>query len=99
MKKILFMLTKSPHSTAEATFLLQRAKPGDGLLLAQDAVFGLTHPDGEFVTLIRNKKTEGIEVFVSMPDCQARGVKPIEEFPLVSYADQVDLICEYDLFC
>jgi len=99
MKKILFTLTKSTYSTTEASLLLQRAKPGDGLLLAQDAVFGLTHPNGEFASFIRNKKAEGIQIYVSAPDCQARGVKPIAEFPLVSYADQVDLICEYDLFC
>lgn len=99
MKKILFLLTKSPYGNTEATLLLQRAKPGDGLMITQDAVFGLTNVEGDFTTWLREKKSNGIQIYVSAPDCQARGVEVPEEFPMVSYADQVDLICEYDLCC
>jgi sulfur relay protein TusB/DsrH len=99
MKKILFMLTKSPYGHLETLEFLRRAKPGDVVVVAQDAVLGLVDPGCEFSRLIAKQRDNEVRVVVSKPDCLARGVQPYGGIPMVGYEEQVDLICECELFC
>ncbi|MCE5222941.1 DsrH/TusB family sulfur relay protein [bacterium] len=99
MKKICFMLTKSPYGHTETSELLNRARPGDVVVIAQDAVFALTDPAGDFSRQVTQKKESGVNIVASAPDCLARGIQPFPTIPWVSFAEQVDLICECELFC
>ena len=99
MKKICFMLTKSPYGHSETSELLNRPKPGDVVVIAQDAVFALTDPTGDFSRLVAQKRESGVKIVASAPDCQARGIQPFQAMPQVRVAEQVDLICECELFC
>jgi sulfur relay protein TusB/DsrH len=96
-KKIFIMLTKTPYDNDENIDRLERCKKDDVVVFAQDSVFTFLNPESEIFKLVNEKISQGVRIFSSEPDCLARGVCPSSNIKLVSYPEQIDLICECEL--
>jgi sulfur relay protein TusB/DsrH len=96
-KKIFVMLTKTPYGNDEDKIRLGRTIKDDVVVFAQDSVLGFSNPNSDISKLAKEKLAQGVRVFASEPDCIARGVMPVEGVKMISYSEQVDLICDCEL--
>lgn len=88
---ILHKISSSPFNHLALEHCLQRLNSSDGLLLTQDAVYGLMHQ-----TLF-SKLTEVHSVYVLEEDAKARGVQvESDNVQLISYAEFVELSLKYE---
>jgi tRNA 2-thiouridine synthesizing protein B len=94
---MLHIVNKSPFERRTLDSCLRVARPGNSLLLIEDAVYG---------AVIGNKATEKVrlalqtlKVYVLAPDLEARGLKEaaIEGVTLVDYGGFVDLVVEHSV--
>jgi sulfur relay protein TusB/DsrH len=89
----LYIFYRSPFSAPEIGMTLKLAKPEDGILLIQDAVF-----------LLRSWPAIGIEeglmkdlkFYALKQDMDARSVRSIAGVKAIGYDDLVELLTEYD---
>ncbi len=93
---VLHTTNKSPLQTRDLESCLRLSRPGSGILLMEDAVYGAlkgTAAAGELAAAARDK-----QVYVLGPDLAARGFTPEQVVPgvkVVDYGGFVDLTVEY----
>jgi len=88
---ILHKLCSSPFNQLALQHCLPRMHATDGLLLTQDAVYGVMDPS------IYSKLLELDSVYVLKEDAVARGVLVTsKQIQLINYAEFVELSLEYD---
>lgn len=88
---ILHKLSTSPFHHLAIEHCLQRMHSSDGLLLTQDAVYGVMHPT------LHIKLSELPCVYVLKQDAQARSVPMgTGNIKLINYAEFVELSLEFD---
>ena len=89
---LLHIINKSPFSHRSLKTCSQFCRKGDAIVLLEDGVYGISHPD--IVQLIREKE---IRVYAITADLAARGLvaRLPEQVPSISYAKFVDLCVEF----
>ncbi|GAC18286.1 sulfurtransferase complex subunit TusB [Paraglaciecola arctica] len=88
---ILHKISTSPFTHLALEHCLLRLHSSDGLLLTQDAVYGLRHQS------LYSKLSELRCVYVLKEDAHARGVAvENDKIQLVDYAEFVELSLEYE---
>ncbi|MFA3792243.1 sulfurtransferase complex subunit TusB [Aliiglaciecola sp. SL4] len=89
---ILHKFSVSPFSQSNLISALSRIDPNDGILLMEDAVYGLNSAL-IFEPIIQRTKN----VYALQPDCVARGITCTEQaITLIDYDGFVALSLEYD---
>jgi len=91
---MLHIVNKSHRQTSALASCLRLAKPGQALLLTEDAVFAATRAGAASSGLAAALGT--LEVYVLQPDVEARGMagKLIEGVRPIGYDGFVDLVAE-----
>ena len=91
---MLHIVNKSHRQTSALASCLRLAKPGQALLLTEDAVFAATRGGAGSSGLAAALGT--LEVYVLQPDVEARGLagRLIEGVGAVGYEGFVDLVAE-----
>lgn len=87
----LFKLHTSPFNSDSAQSVLNLLQSEDGLLLTQDAVYLLSHPE-----LLDKLKEVNCKLYMLQPDLDARGIKPVTGTQAISYDQMVALCLQYD---
>ena len=88
---ILHKVSSSPFNHLALQQCLQRIQATDGLLLTQDAVYGVMDKG------LNTKLVALHSVFVLKEDTDARGITiESDKIQLITYADFVELSLEYD---
>jgi tRNA 2-thiouridine synthesizing protein B len=90
----LFIIHRSPYSTPEMSGVLGLAKPGDGVILTQDAVFALR--SAQSGNTVEKASGRGIRFYAVKADTDARSVRPISSVKLIDYDDLVELLSQYE---
>jgi tRNA 2-thiouridine synthesizing protein B len=92
---MLHIVNKSPAQTAALASCLRFAKPGQALLLTEDAVYAATATGALASGLSETART--LKVYVLQPDVEARGMagRLIEGVTAVGYDGFVDLVAEH----
>ena len=90
----LHILHSSPCSTSEMENTLRLARPGDAIVLVQDAVF-------VFISSPRDRALDdalakGLKVFAMKADLDARSVKAPSGVETIGYRELVELITRYE---
>ena len=89
---MLHIVNKSHHQTTTLASCLRLARPGDALLLTEDAVLAATATAAAGSGIAA--ALPALKVHVLMPDAQARGVatRLLDGVGTVDYAGFVDLV-------
>ncbi len=92
---MLHIVNKSHTQTNSLASCLRLAKPGDALLLTEDAVYAATHAGGAASGM--GAALAQLKVYALQPDVDARGMagKLLERVTAVDYAGFVDLVAEH----
>lgn len=93
---VLHTTTKSPMQTRDLESCLRLSRPGSGILLMEDAVYGALKETAAGTML--SKTTKDKRIYVLGPDLAARGFTPEEVVPgveVVDYGGFVDLAVKY----
>jgi tRNA 2-thiouridine synthesizing protein B len=92
---LLHIVNKSHAQTNSLASCLRLAKPGQALLLTEDAVYAATRSGGATSGIAGAVKQ--LKVYVLQPDVEARGMagKLLEGVTAVDYAGFVDLVAEH----
>jgi len=91
---MLHIVNKSPAQTRTLDSCLRLARPGDTLLLIEDAVYAATH--GTAGGALVAEALKSLKVCALQPDLDARGMtgRLIDGVTSVDYAGFVDLVVE-----
>jgi tRNA 2-thiouridine synthesizing protein B len=90
----LFVIHRSPYSAPEMNSVLRLAKPGDGVIVTQDAVLALRSTQKE--NSINKASGRGIKFYAVKADIDARSVRPLRSVKLIDYDDLVELLSQYE---
>jgi len=90
----LFVLSHAPHTDPAEGRKVAWARPGDTVLLIEDAVYGGGAHPTPLAAHLAEAGTRGVHCCLLAPDAQARGIQPV--LPEVDYAGFVDLLCGHD---
>jgi len=92
---MLHIVNKSPAQTRTLESCLRLAKPGQALLLIEDAVYAATAVGAASSGL--DKAAQKLKVYALQPDVEARGLagKVIDGVTAVDYGGFVDLVAEH----
>ncbi len=92
---MLHIVNKSHRQTSALASCLRLAKPGQALLLTEDAVYAATQAGADSAGLAGALAT--LKVYVLQPDVEARGMagKLIDGVAAVGYDGFVDLVAEH----
>lgn len=90
----LFVFSHAPHTHPLKGQRLDLARPGDAVMLIEDAVFAAGEADTPLTPHLHEAAARGISLHVLGPDLQARGIETA--LHVVDYDGMVDLIAEYD---
>lgn len=93
----LHTVNKSPFERSTLASALNHVKPGDSLLILEDAVVGARK--GSAVAGLFAAAAKNCSVYVLEPDLTARGIGEgdvIQGAKLVDYGDFVDLVAAHD---
>jgi tRNA 2-thiouridine synthesizing protein B len=90
---MLHIVNKSPAQTSALASCLRLSRPGQALLLTEDAIYAAT-PSGAAASGLTDST---LRVYVLLPDVQARGMagKLIDGVTAVDYGGFVDLVAEH----
>ncbi len=92
----LHTVNKSPFERTALASALRHVKPGDALILIEDAVVG-ARKAGASVAAIEGAAKD-VEIYVLAPDLAARGIDKTEIVPcarIVDYGGFVDLVVKH----
>lgn len=90
---MLHTVNKSPFQTNALESCLRFAKAGHSVLLFEDGIYGALK-DTRFDSLVKNSLLANINIYVLVPDLEARGMRTsqvIEGIKSAGYGDFVDL--------
>ena len=92
---MLHIVNKSHLQTNSLRSCLRLAKPGQALLLIEDAIYAATAAGGASADL--SNAMRGLKVYALQPDVEARGMagKLVDGVTAVDYAGFVDLVAEH----
>lgn len=90
----LFVLSHAPHTDPNEGRMLDFARPGDAVILIEDAVYGATAVGTPLTPVLAEAQARGIAVHVLEADLEARGLST--ELPTVDYAGFVALLGEHE---
>lgn len=93
----LHTVNKSPFATQALLSCLNHAKPGDGVLLIEDGVYGGTGGTG--LSEIVSELAKAVTLYVLAPDATARGIateRLIDGIEAVDYTGFVELVAKHD---
>jgi tRNA 2-thiouridine synthesizing protein B len=90
----LYILHRSPYSAPEMETALRLAKPGDGIILTQDAVLALRSAPKEID--IEEASRKDLKFYALKVDMDARSIKPIAGVKTIDYDDLVELVSQYE---
>ncbi len=93
---VLHTTNKSPLQTRDLESCLRLTRPGSGILLMEDAVYGALRSTEASARLAQAAKDR--RIYVLGPDLAARGFTPeevIDEVEVVDYGGFVDLVAEH----
>ncbi len=93
----LHTVNKSPFERSALASALKHLKPGDAVLMIEDAVTG-ARTKGAFADFLV-KAAQNCSIYVLGPDLRARGMKEadvIADAKLVDYEGFVDLVSQHD---
>ena len=92
---MLHIVNKSHTQTTSLQSCLRLAKPGQALLLIEDAIYAATTTGAASAGLAAAMQT--LKVYVLQPDVEARGMagKLADGVTAVGYAGFVDLVAEH----
>jgi len=89
----LHIFLRSPSTATEMEEGLRFAQPGDGIVLAQDAVFALRTVEKEINT---EASTRNLKFYALKPDMRARSIEATAPVQPIDYDDLIDLLGEYE---
>jgi tRNA 2-thiouridine synthesizing protein B len=94
---MLHIVNKSHRQTSALASCLRLARPGQALLLTEDAVYAATKGEAGGAGLA-NALTQ-LKVYVLLPDVEARGMagKLVDGVTAVGYDGFVDLVTEHSI--
>ncbi len=94
---MLHIVNKSPFERNALDSCLRVARPGNSLLLIEDAVYAAVKGGKVADKVTTASKT--VKVYVLAPDLEARGMKDaaVEGVTLVDYGGFVDLVAEHSV--
>lgn len=93
---VLHTTNKSPLQTRDLQSCLRLSRPGCGILLMEDAVYGALNGTAAAAALAEAAKDK--KIYVLGPDLEARGFTADQVAPavkVVDYGGFVDLVVEY----
>ena len=90
----LFVLSHAPHSDPAEAHTLAFARPGDAVILIEDAVYGATEAPTPLSEALADAAARGINVHVLAPDLLARGLH--SDLPAVDYAGFAGLLAAHE---
>ena len=90
----LFILSHAPHRDPLDPRTLSFARPGDSVLLIEDAVYAASPLPTPLTSLLAEAQAKGVSVLALQADVEARGVKT--SLPVVDYGGFVDLIAAHE---
>jgi tRNA 2-thiouridine synthesizing protein B len=92
---MLHIVNKSHAQTSSLASCLRLAKPGQALLLTEDAIYAATQAIAASSGIAEAMKT--LKVFALQPDVDARGMagKLVDGVTAVDYGGFVDLVAEH----
>jgi tRNA 2-thiouridine synthesizing protein B len=92
---MLHIVNKSHRQTTALASCLRLAKPGQALLLTEDAVYAATKGGADSAGLAGALAT--LKIYVLQPDVEARGMagKLIDGITAIGYDGFVDLVAEH----
>jgi tRNA 2-thiouridine synthesizing protein B len=91
---ILYILHRSPYSAPEMESTLKLAKPGDGIVLMQDAVLALR--SAPRVIDIGGKSLSEVRLYALKADMEARSIQPNRLIEVIDYDRLIELLGKYD---
>jgi sulfur relay protein TusB/DsrH len=87
----LFIATRSPKSGLQFETILSLAQQGDGVIIAQDAVFSVkTNPSD-----LDSASKRGVTIFAVKADLEARAISAPQFIHSIDYVRFVELLAEY----
>lgn len=94
---MLHIISKSPFERNTLDSCLRVARPGNSLLLIEDAVYAAARGNKAADKIKMASQT--LKVYVLAPDLEARGMKEtaMEGVTLVDYGGFVDLVAEHSV--
>ena len=94
---MLHIVNQSPRASRTLPSCIRIARPGDALLLIEDAVYAAT-PGGALACGMA-EAVQRLKVYVLRPDLEARGMaeRLIAEVTPVDYQGFVDLVAEHPI--
>ena len=90
----LHILNRSPYSRPDAKNTLELARPGDGILMIQDALFIFRLPSDDHT--IEDALARGLKIYALKVDLEARSVTPPPGVEIVEYDGFVELLTGYE---
>ena len=90
----LFVLSHAPHTDPLEGRRLDMARPGDAVVLIEDAVYAAGEVDTPLTPHLQEAAARDISLHVLEPDLQARAVET--DLDVVDYEGLVDLIAAHD---
>lgn len=93
----LHTVNKSPFERSSLVSALNHLRPGDALLMLEDAVVGARK--GSAIASLFEDAAKNCSIFILEPDLAARGMEEkdvIEGAKLVDYGGFVDLVATHD---
>jgi len=93
---MLHIVNKSPFQTTTLDSCLRVARPGNALLLIEDAVYAVAK--GSAVESRIRQAAEMLEIYALAPDLEARGMKDaaMDGVRLIDYEGFVDLVAAHE---
>ncbi len=89
----LFLLSHAPHADPNEGKKIALARPGDAVVLMEDAVYAAGAAETPFSPSIRDGLSRGVVLYALTADLAARGVSP--DLPQVDYDGLLDLIAAH----
>lgn len=90
----LFVLSHAPHTDPNEGRVLDFARPGDAVILIEDAVYGATAVATPLTPVLAEAAARGIAAYALQADLEARGLNA--ELPTVDYAGFAALLAEHE---
>jgi sulfur relay protein TusB/DsrH len=90
----LFLISHAPHADPHEGQKIALAKPGDAVVLMEDAVYAAGAAETPFSPAIRDGQSRGVSLYALTADLLARGVTT--ELSQVDYDGLVDLIAAHE---
>ncbi len=90
----LFLISHAPHADPHEAQKIALAKPGDVVVLMEDAVYAAGAAKTPFTPALRDGQSRGVSLYALTADLLARGVTT--ELAQVGYDGLVDLIAAND---